>query len=525
METSRLLDDNKWKNQYEYAVPSDKYPNFGLLLMLFINFLSSISFSAILPSLWGYIKDIDEEARVATLGWAIALHSAGSLVASPLIVTWSQKRPLREILIATLTFMMIGGMMHALAGNDILGKNVHVKLGVLLASRAVIGAASANYIVTPTYISIVPVHQRYRIYSYNGLATLIAFIVGPLAASTTAYLRQDNQGKWWIFVFDEYRIPGLLIAVLAFITIVFTLVAPIRALRAKREVLEWNHRRYRYSTGPSFNNYMTSNNSEPLAPGDRSSTNSIDVMPYTNSTGSLSNYGIACSSYFSGLGSITDIPSVIRELRHNSDRIPTLSVIVCFCVYFLLTLSFTVWETVGAPLTEYFSWTAKQNGLLYASMGIGSLLTLLLLHYLTRVIAGRLLLCISCVWMAAGAILLLVHITTSQTWNAVLFCVAVALIAIGYSGGVNMVLHVYGKLQELDDLGILGNIAVSWFSVLGCLARVIGPIASAYILQLEEEEAHGEVGRKNVKGLLIFCLTMPATAFLATIISYKRLPP
>ncbi len=129
--------------------------------MLGISFLSSLSFSIVLPSLWVYVRDLGGSTYFVLLsfysvyssilkspfigldilGWAIALHSGGTILAGPLLVKWSQNRPLREVLVGTLFVMLCGGAMHGLAQN----------IEMLLAARFIIGAASANYVLTTVY--------------------------------------------------------------------------------------------------------------------------------------------------------------------------------------------------------------------------------------------------------------------------------------------------------------------------------------------------------------------------------------
>lgn len=75
------------------------------------------------------------------LGWAIALHSAGTIVAAPLLIAWSRRRTLREVLVGSLVVMTAGGVLHGMAQN----------IPMLLVARFVVGAGSANYVITAMY--------------------------------------------------------------------------------------------------------------------------------------------------------------------------------------------------------------------------------------------------------------------------------------------------------------------------------------------------------------------------------------
>jgi predicted MFS family arabinose efflux permease len=80
---------------------------------------------------------------LADLGWAIALHSAGTIVASPLLIAWSRRRTVREVLVGSLIIMSAGGILHGMAQN----------IAMLLVARFIVGAGSANYVITAKYPS------------------------------------------------------------------------------------------------------------------------------------------------------------------------------------------------------------------------------------------------------------------------------------------------------------------------------------------------------------------------------------
>ncbi len=99
-------------------------------------------------------------------------------------------------------------------------------------------------------------------------------------------------------------------------------------------------------------------------------------------------------------------------------------------------------------------------------------------------------------------------------WTYPPFIAAVALIAIGYTGSVSMVIHVYGKVLELSP-DVQGS-AVGWLSTWGVLARTIGPVCAAYLLTYT-----------GPRPLILFVVAggIPATVVLCVVILYQRLPP
>ena len=73
--------------------------------MIFINFLSNVVFSVVLPSLPDFIKEVGGQEYLN--GWAVAANSLGTFIASPVFGWWADKRNFREVFIFSLVIMVL----------------------------------------------------------------------------------------------------------------------------------------------------------------------------------------------------------------------------------------------------------------------------------------------------------------------------------------------------------------------------------------------------------------------------------
>eukprot|EP00026_Physarum_polycephalum_P003682 Phypoly_transcript_03695.p1 GENE.Phypoly_transcript_03695~~Phypoly_transcript_03695.p1 ORF type:complete len:521 (+),score=50.99 Phypoly_transcript_03695:522-2084(+) len=464
---------------YKYVLSDEAGIDGAIALMLTISFLSSISFSVALPSLWTYVTSLG--GHLADLGWAIALHSAGTIVASPLLIAWSRRRTVREVLVGSLIVMAVGGIMHGMAQN----------IAMLLVARFIVGSGSANYVITANYLAQVSRRTRDRALLFNGITAIVGFTLGPAFAASFTPVHLSRTP----FSLDSCTAPGFFIAILAICAALFTTCTSLRFLRKKRS----RRRKNRPGSYDPSNPHPIFNNSA-----------SYDI------SGSLLNYGIADSGYlYTETGSIDELPSMLRDLWLNRSKLPLAQLVACLFVYFVITIAFTVWETLGPVLTqEQLGWHVLYNALLYVGMGVTAGATLAIMKGLTKFFVGRLLLPCMATLMIFGALILCI---TAKHWTVPPFIASIVLISIGYTGSVSMVIHVYGKVLELSSEVPAPPSAVGWLSTCGSVARVLGPVCSAY-LYLAAMDMHAF-------WLMLSAALAPCTAVACLIAMYRRLPP
>lgn len=115
--------------------------------------------------------------------------------------------------------------------------------------------------------------------------------------------------------------------------------------------------------------------------------------------------------------------------------------------------------------------------------------------------------------MVSGAVVLSI---TAARWTLYPFITSIALISMGYTGTVSMVIHVYGKVLELSTEYPTPPSAVGWLSTCGSLARVLGPVCCAYMY----------VGTDTRPlWLMVAAVVLPCLVVVVVVAMYRRLPP
>jgi len=144
-------------------------------LMIFINFLSNVVFSIVLPTLPFFLIQVNAPSYLN--GWAVAVNSLGTFIASPIMGYWADKRNFREVFFVSLVLMVIGNTWYALANNE-----YHI-----FAARFVVGIAAANFAPASSYLSYATSTQvRAKIMSWNAASSVLGFICGPAFSLLTS---------------------------------------------------------------------------------------------------------------------------------------------------------------------------------------------------------------------------------------------------------------------------------------------------------------------------------------------------
>ena len=127
--------------------------------MILINFLSNVCFSVVLPSMWPYLKAVrtrvqtartqlrvdpaalhdshhsringlqhtphctltrhpplhqmGAKGQISMVGWAVAINSLGTFLASPIFGAWGDKRTMKEVLLFSLILNVAGNVLYS----------------------------------------------------------------------------------------------------------------------------------------------------------------------------------------------------------------------------------------------------------------------------------------------------------------------------------------------------------------------------------------------------------------------------
>lgn len=414
-----IVEPSSPKEERKPLVPREA-PSFtaGIAITLSITFLSSVCFSIVLPSICFYIENKLHQPQ-SYVGWAVAVNSIGSFLASPLFGYWVDRRSTREVLLCTLIIMVIGNIMYSLATN----------LWMLLAGRFIVGVAAANYAVAQTYLSYATTEQnRTKVMALNSAATVLGFIIGPAFALLTTLFKPFSIKEITV---DADTLPGYLSAILSIISM-FTL--------AFLKEIPSSYKR----------------NKVPLSGGSKT-------------------YG---SGFYAGGGSIKDLPNIIKLSKNQ--KIPWIPVLICLYAYFTYTASFTTFETIGTPYTAAaFGWGTRTNSLMYIALGGVCVGSLVILQFMVRYFSDRVLLILTTALATAGFISMF---TPSETQFVSLwrFWVGVSLCSASYSTSVAVLISVYSKILENLDQGMMMGWLSSAGSVARIVGPIIASYSLEY---------------------------------------------
>jgi ceroid-lipofuscinosis MFS transporter 7 len=389
----------------------------GIAIMLFITFLSSVCFSIVLPSIWKFLN-IKFHASKFILGWAVASNSAGSFLASPLFGWWADKRTTREVIASSLLIMIFGNLLYSLSEN----------IWMLLAGRFIVGIASANYAVAQTYLSYATTPEsRTKIMGLNSAANVLGFIIGPAFSLLLAPININFSGVKIV----DYNSPGYLSAIMSLGSLISVIFL------------------------------------KEISPHDRKKK----IIPINSNA----KYG---SGFYSGQGSVKDVSQIIK-LAKNANKSLIIPICICLYIYFSYTTSFTVFETIATPYTEYqFKWDVLKNSILFIILGCICVISLMLLQIFVRYFNDQILL-IGCTSFSVASFISVVDFK-GQYVNLTRFSLGCAFGAISYSTSVAVLISIFSKILENSDQGVM----MGWLSSSGSIARIIGPLIASYTLDV-----------------------------------------
>eukprot|EP01099_Mayorella_cantabrigiensis_P004351 TRINITY_DN3269_c0_g2_i1.p1 TRINITY_DN3269_c0_g2~~TRINITY_DN3269_c0_g2_i1.p1 ORF type:complete len:460 (-),score=74.58 TRINITY_DN3269_c0_g2_i1:241-1620(-) len=214
-EDERLLGSNRsdssrtrgLKNPLESSLePQLHAKNRDIFFVLWINFLSTLGFTIVLPTIWPFIDEYDGSKSL--VGWAVALHSVGNLAFSLVFGYWADKRNIHECFAAGLIIFIFGNIFFACSNS----------VGMILVGRFFVGISAGMYGPATTYLSYATKPEaRLTIFSYNESAMILGLVLGPAFAGIGT--AEDFHFHIGELTFSENRNPAWLCALLGIITL------------------------------------------------------------------------------------------------------------------------------------------------------------------------------------------------------------------------------------------------------------------------------------------------------------------
>lgn len=451
----------------------------SIYVMYFTMFLSAVTFSIVLSSLWPYLLQIYyAHATTQFLGWVVASYSFGQLVASPFFGVWADWRPTREPLIVSLIINIVFNLLYSYAGafsEDISGT-------IMLISRAFVGFGAGNAAVVRSYVSEATT-ERERTGAMAGISgsQAIGFILGP--ALGLAFAPLGSRGLHYETIkldLNMYTGPGYLGALLGVANILLLIIV--------------------------FKEYK-------LFPQKKKKQGKQMKKVF----------GDSVASVVLGFG-----------------RFDRLAAFVTITLFFSILFVFSVFETIITPLSmDEFAWTKKQalvyNNICFAVLAVIAITTFIAIKFITKKVDERVVFMLGMFLMAFGNYILIPmgnehpSVTASlfgndtsaesvgcrdppQSWcthDPKLFffqyVLALVLMAVGYPAASVLCYSIYSKILGPFRQGAM----MGWLTAAGSLARSLGPLFVSFLYHATGPTVTfsvvvGIVGA-SILLLLIFC--------------------
>lgn len=209
-ETQALLtpteEDTSAKPSADAAVAQKR----ELLCVYALQFLASITFSILVPSLFLALRD-KHDAGGSFVGWVVASFSLAQSIASPLFCYLAERRGVKGVLLASVVVDISGQLLYAFSNDQ----------WMVLGARVVSGFSTGSIAVGRAYIGAATPSGEARTHAFVNvsMASSLGFVVGPAFGLVLGGIDTTVGG----YTVDEYTAPAWI--VIAIDVAVFALVA------------------------------------------------------------------------------------------------------------------------------------------------------------------------------------------------------------------------------------------------------------------------------------------------------------
>lgn len=138
--------------------------------VLFCILSLSIDYGVIMPSLWIFLRSLDPNVHEVWLGVVLSAFQISSILVSPFVGWWLDKRPMKEVLVTQLWISIAGNAMYSLS----------TSVPMVVVSRFICGAGSTCFLCANLYIiRTTTVTERSSAFSKLSGSQLIGLLLGP----------------------------------------------------------------------------------------------------------------------------------------------------------------------------------------------------------------------------------------------------------------------------------------------------------------------------------------------------------
>lgn len=284
----------------------------SIRVMYLTMFLGSVTFTITMSSLWPFLQVLNSSVSESFLGWVVSAYSLGQLAASPVFGGWANLRSSsREPLTVSLFLTTFSNLFYMYLQTMPSHKDYYMIL-----ARGLIGFSAGNVAVVRSYVSgATTVKERTNSMANLSIFQAMGFILGPVIQAALVPVGYPGPVENLGFHFNMYTAPAFLASVVAVINLLLLIF------------VFKEHRVY-----------------------------DDDMMGNVQAKDT----------------DVEDDNSVLKNSMETYDYKPDyVAVISSIFLFFVVLFIFTVFETIGTPLTMHmYAWN-KSKATLYQGITLG----------------------------------------------------------------------------------------------------------------------------------------------------------
>lgn len=405
-DSSRRISPEQQKSDFHWP---------SLICIMSIGFIANCEYGVVMPSIWGYLRDIG--GNETQLGLALAASSLAQLCFLPVFGVWSDRRTMRETITVAMVIGISGNVLYSLA------EFFHSPY-CIIAGRALTGIYMGVISVTNSFVAVVSTPEtRTRFMAQINGINAIGMVSGP-GFNLFLNLATFKIGPLWI---DNNTTPGWFIAFLVTCSCIgfFIFFKEPQVAQAKKQDMV------------SSTVYKTGTTGNPADPPKMTGKQYIHFVL----TAFLKPYG------------------------------------ACFIICFVQNFDFSVLETIATPMTQQlYNFTDFRNSLFYSALSLEMVVVIFITAAASRMkVDDRYILVVAQMFVGAGSICMLFYYTqpTVEFWKFSLFA---ALLIAGIPSQNISVMSTYSKLLTAEFGQAKQGLYTGIIMLFGSLARILGPI-------------------------------------------------
>ncbi|KAL3311270.1 Major facilitator superfamily domain-containing protein 8 [Cichlidogyrus casuarinus] len=195
----------------------------SIIYIILFMFLSSINFTAVIPSLFGYLKALKDDVGYNYLGMSLSSYSFGQMIASPLfgwvaikipvpnprsirhLAKSKKQRGAKHLIVFGMFLEILGSVLYVIAAEF----DGLYKIWAVIVARFIVGFGVGASAIYRGYVNSAskPKEQSFNNFLLT-IAQSLGFIVGPALQSAFTFIPESHQIQTYGFHFNTYTAIG-----------------------------------------------------------------------------------------------------------------------------------------------------------------------------------------------------------------------------------------------------------------------------------------------------------------------------